>query len=94
MEVIAKNKLMKSLQLSLMTSGLLASALTASTALASDQGSNANSIAADHVQYAQCGSLIDPVNKKVMKDVTIKIEGNRFSEVTVGGKSACRCRSY
>ena len=86
MEVIAKNKLMKSLQLSLMTSGLLASALTASTALASDQGSNANSIAADHVQYAQCGSLIDPVNKKVMKDVTIKIEGNRFSEVTVGGR--------
>ena len=77
---------MKSLQLSLMTSGLLASALTASTALASDQASIANSIAADHVQYAQCGSLIDPVNKKVVKDVTIKIEGNRFSEVTAGGK--------
>lgn len=61
-------------------------ALNTSAALASGQASNTNSVAADHVQYAQCGSLIDPVNKKVVKDVTIKIEGNRFSEVTAGGK--------
>ena len=66
--------------------GLLASGLMVNTALASGQALNANSIAADHVQYVQCGSLIDPVNKKVVKDVTIKIEGNRFSEVTTGGK--------
>ena len=66
--------------------GLLASGLMVNTALASGQALNANSIAADHVQYVQCGSLIDPVNKKVVKDVTIKIEGNRFSEVIAGGK--------
>lgn len=91
MDVLSKKKLMKLRQPGLMSSGLLArglmaSALMVSTALASGQASKANSIAADHVQYAQCGSLIDPVNKKVVKDVTIKIVGNTFSEVTAGGK--------
>jgi len=81
-----KKQLMKSLQLGLMASAFMASAFMVSAAMASGQAASTSSIAADHVQYAQCGSLIDPVNKKVVKDVTIKIEGNRFSEVTAGGK--------
>ncbi|NIB45099.1 amidohydrolase family protein [Pseudomaricurvus alkylphenolicus] len=76
-----RNYLLKSVQLGLMASGLLAA-----TAMASGQPGNASSLADDHVQYAQCGRLIDPIKKKVVKDVTIKIEGTKFSEVVAGGK--------
>jgi len=58
-----------------LTSGFLAMGMLAAAA----------SFASTDVRYARCGSLVDPINKKIVNDVTVEIFGKYFSQVSETG---------